>query len=241
MDTFDKTPMRIEPIGVVSSPFREKFGTPRQAGLVEEAVGELRLLSPFDDPAMLEGLAGFSHVWLTFRFDRCVTQGWRARVRPPRLGGNTEVGVWASRSPFRPNHLGLSVVRLVDVVTEPFTGLRIAGLDLVDGTPVVDIKPYLPYADCVAGASAGFAATRPEPELAVDFDPAVERRLATIEDAEGLRRLITRVIALDPRPAYRRGPEPHRQYGMQLADYEVRWRVVDDRAEVTDLTPLGQA
>lgn len=238
MDHSDTTPILIEPIGVMSSPFREKFGTPRQSGLVEAAVGELRMLPPFDDPAMFEGLVGFSHVWLTFRFDRCVAQGWRPRVRPPRLGGNTEVGVWASRSPFRPNHLGLSVVRLIAVVNEPFVGLRVAGLDLVDGTPVVDIKPYLPYADCVADARGGFAAARPGPELAVDFAPAVERRLAAIRDSGGLRRLITRVIALDPRPAYRRGSEPQRHYGMQLADYEVCWRVIDDRAEVTDLVPL---
>jgi tRNA-Thr(GGU) m(6)t(6)A37 methyltransferase TsaA len=240
MDTGAGTAILIEPIGVISSPFGEKFGTPRQSGLVEEAVGELKMLAPFDDPAMLEGLDGFSHVWLTFRFDRCVAQGWRARVRPPRLGGNTEVGVWASRSPFRPNHLGLSVVRLIAVVNEPFVGLRVAGLDLVDKTPVIDIKPYLPYADCVAGARGGFADARPEPELAVDFAPGVERRLAALRDGGELRRLIIGVIGLDPRPAYRRGPEPQRHYGMRLADHEVGWRVVGRRAEVTDFAPLDR-
>lgn len=238
LDGNDGTEISIAPIGVIRSPFGEKFGTPRQAGLVDEAIGELRFLPPFDDPAMLEGLEGFSHIWLIFRFDRCASQGWRPRVRPPRLGGNTEVGVWASRSPFRPNHLGLSVVRLIAVIKRPFSGLRVAGVDLIDGTPVVDIKPYLPYADSVANASGGFAAARPNEELTVDFAPGVERSLASLSGSDELRRLIARVISLDPRPAYRRDAESQRCYGMQLAGHEVRWRVVGDRAEVTELDPV---
>ena len=126
------TGILIEPVAVIRSPFEEKFGIPRQPGLVPRAHGEVRLLEPYRDPVMLRGLEGFSHVWLTVRFDRCVTQGWRPTVRPPRLGGNAEVGVWASRSPFRPNFLGLSVVRLLEVVPGPDPLLHVAGIDLLE-------------------------------------------------------------------------------------------------------------
>ena len=214
------------------SPFGEKFGIPRQPGLAPSAVGEVQLLAPYDVPEMLDGLDGFSHLWLTFRFDRCVDQGWRPRVRPPRLGGNREVGVWASRSPFRPNFLGLSVVRLVEVVREPVPLLRVAGIDLIDGTPILDIKPYLPYADAVPDASAGFAPAAPETRLPVVFNHQAESDLGELPDGTDLRRLISEVLALDPRPAYRRGPEPARIYGMSLAGRNVRWRVTPDGVEV---------
>jgi tRNA-Thr(GGU) m(6)t(6)A37 methyltransferase TsaA len=228
----------IEPVAVVRSPFGEKFGIPRQSGLVPLAVGEVHLLPPCDDPRMLDGLAGFSHIWLTFQFHRCVDQGWRPRVRPPRLGGNTEVGVWASRSPFRPNFLGLSVVRLLDVVEEPQPLLRVAGIDLLDGTPVLDIKPYLPYSDAIADARAGFAPAAPDPHLSVSFRPEAEAGCATADDPDGLRGLITQVLALDPRPAYRRGVEPDRRYGMRLSGCEVQWRVTDRGVEVETVRPL---
>ncbi len=229
----------IEPVAVVRSPFEERFGIPRQSGLAPSAVGEVRLLEPYDDPAMLEGLDGFSHIWLTFRFDRCVAQGWRARVRPPRLGGNAEVGVWASRSPFRPNFLGLSVVRLLEVVASPRPLLRVSGLDLLDGTPVFDIKPYLPYADAVHDAHGGFAPAAPEARLAVTFAPLAERQLAAQPDPDWLRSLLVEVLALDPRPAYRQGAEPGRLYGMRLAGLDVRWRVGVDGVEVQELIPAG--
>lgn len=231
----------IEPIARIRSPFQEKFGIPRQPGLVPEAQGEVCMLAPYDDPTMLEGLVDFSHIWLTFQFDRCVGQGWRPRVRPPRLGGNREVGVLASRSPFRPNFLGLSVVRLLEVVTRPAPVLRVAGIDLLDGTPIVDIKPYLPYADAVGGAVGGFAPEAPAARLAVRFAAQAEHDLAGLTDAGRVRALVTAILALDPRPAYRQGPEPGRVYGMQLAGLNVRWCVSEAGVEVQDIAPLGPA
>ena len=229
----------MQAIAVVHSPFEEKFGVPRQSGLAPSAVGELRLLPPCDDAAMLQGLAGFSHLWLIFQFDRCIAQGWRARVRPPRLGGNREVGVWASRSPFRPNFLGLSVVRLVEVVERPRPLLRVAGIDLLDGTPVLDIKPYLPYSDALQDATGGYAPAAPEAGLKVRFGAQAEEDLARLQDSERMRALLREVLALDPRPAYRQGAEPGRVYGMRLAGTNVRWQVTDTGVEVLDITPLG--
>ena len=235
------TGILIEPVAVIRSPFEEKFGIPRQPGLVPRAHGEVRLLEPYRDPVMLRGLEGFSHVWLTVRFDRCVTQGWRPTVRPPRLGGNAEVGVWASRSPFRPNFLGLSVVRLLEVVPGPDPLLHVAGIDLLDGTPVFDIKPYLPYADAVADPRAGFAPIAPAATLSVVFSATAERDLASLEDPLGMRALVAELLALDPRPAYRRGAMPGRVYGMRLAGRNVRWRVTGSEVEVLDLKPVGSA
>ena len=221
------------------SPFQERFGIPRQPGLAPSAIGEVRLLAPFDDAAMLQGLEGFSHVWLTFQFDRCVAQGWRPRVRPPRLGGNREVGVWASRSPFRPNFLGLSAVRLLQVVTQPEPLLRVSGLDLLDGTPVFDIKPYLPYADAITDAAGGFAPEAPAARWQVVFGAQAEADLARVPRAQELRALIGEVLALDPRPAYRQGDEPERVYGMRLGGYDVRWRVLGDRIAVQAVRAVG--
>ena len=228
----------IEPIADVRSPFEEKFGIPRQPGLAPHAQGEVCLRDPYSDPDMLRGLDGFSHIWLTFRFDHCVDQGWRARVRPPRLGGNAEVGVWASRAPFRPNFLGLSVVRLLEVVVVPKPLLRVGGLDLLDGTPVFDIKPYLPYADALPDAEGGFAASAPEPILPVCFTRQAELDLARLPDPTAMQALLVEVLGLDPRPAYRRGAEPRRIYAMRLAGHDVHWRVGEHEVEVLALRPL---
>lgn len=223
--------IQIEPVATLHSPFDEKFGIPRQSGLVEAAMGEVRFIPPYDNPAMLDALSGFSHLWLIFQFSGNAEAGWRPRVRPPRLGGNRQVGVWASRSPFRPNALGLSVVRLLEVVTSPKPLLRVSGVDLLDGTPIVDIKPYLPYSDAIPDASAGYAAGAPQPRLDVDFLPEARRWLES-HGTPGLTGLVVDVLALDPRPAYRAAAEPDRIYGMRLAGHEIRWRVTGAGVEV---------
>ncbi len=224
-----------ETIAVVRSPFKEKFGIPRQAGLAEAARGWVDMLPPYDDPVMFAGLEKFSHIWLSFVFHAAESDGWRRRVRPPRLGGNQRVGVFATRSPFRPNHLGLSAVELLAIESDRGIRLRVGGLDLLDGTPIVDIKPYLPYADARPDARGGFADERPKPALSVKFAESVARSLARREDGEGLRTLIAQALALDPRPAYRAATESQREYGMAVADVDVRWRVNAGLVEVLEL------
>lgn len=227
-----------ETIALARSPYREKFGIPRQAGLVAAAEGWIEMLPPYDATEMFAGLQDFSHIWVTFVFHAARAQGWRARVRPPRLGGNQRMGVFATRSPFRPNHLGLSLVELLQI--EPGSGLRlkVAGLDLLDGTPIVDLKPYVPYADSRPDARAGFAAEPPAAVLEVVFSSAVEQALARRPDGEALEALIAQTLTLDPRPAYQADRDGDREYGSILVDVDVRWRVRAGIAEVFELMPI---
>jgi tRNA-Thr(GGU) m(6)t(6)A37 methyltransferase TsaA len=233
---------RFEPVGLVRSPFREKFGIPRQPGLVPEARAVLELHPPFDRPDAVQGLDEFSHLWLIYRFHGVEPDRRTLRVRPPRLGGNRRLGVFATRSMYRPNSIGLSVVALEAV--ENAAGrvrLHLGGVDLLDGTPVLDIKPYLPYADSLPHARGGFADHPPEVRLAVRFGAAAERVLAGRSDGPQLRRLIAALLALDPRPAYRSGErgDPSRQFGMRLQDLDVRWRVESGVVRVESLAPGG--
>lgn len=233
-------PAVLARVGVVASDYPDKFGVPRQPGLVEAARGVVSLVAPYDDPLAVEGLTAYSHLWLSFVFDRS-PETWRARVRPPRLGGNARVGVFATRSTHRPNRLGLSVVRLLDVATSPRpapppwelpgllgarsaqTHLLIGGHDLVAGTPIVDIKPYLPWADALPDARAALAPAPPV-SLAVAWEAAAERVVAARADGGSLRALIEQVLAQDPRPAYRRD-DATRIYGVALRDVDVRFTV----------------
>ncbi|MFG6159259.1 tRNA (N6-threonylcarbamoyladenosine(37)-N6)-methyltransferase TrmO [Halomonas sp. 1390] len=226
-DAFDLTP-----VGVIESDFPDKFGIPRQPGLASEARASLVLLPPFDDPLTVRGLDAFSHLWLTFVFHQS-PEHWTPLVRPPRLGGNARVGVFASRSTHRPNRLGLSLVELVDIDTERGVRLILRGADLVSGTPVLDLKPYLPWAESRPEARAGFAPEAP-PTLAVALSPAAEAVLTRREDGDSLRALIRQVLAQDPRPAYRRGAE-ERVYGVRLRDVDVRFRAQTDAAGETRL------
>lgn len=228
----------MKPIGVIHSPFKEKFGIPRQSGLVPDARGFLELLPPYNRPEALQALEGYSHVWLQFVFHLAQRDQWVPMVRPPRLGGNRKVGVFASRSPFRPNPLGLSLVKLERVVTSGRIGLELSGIDLLDGTPVLDIKPYVSYSDSVADARCGFAPAAPDEKLEVRFSEQAQAELAGRNDDGSLQRLIRQVLALDPRPAYRED-EPERVYGMRLEDVDLRWRVAEGVAEVLECAPFN--
>ena len=233
-------PVTLDPIAVVHSPFTDKFGVPRQPGLVPEARATVELLPPFDREEALRGIEDFSHLWLVFLFDRTAEQGWKPMVRPPRLGGNKRVGVFASRSNFRPNPLGLSVVELVGVKREgKRLMLEVRGGDLLDGTPVVDIKPYIPYADAIPEARGGFAPEPPAEALEVIFTEEAAARCAELEASRypELRTLIERLLRLDPRPAYREDDTP-RDYGMRLYDFDVKWRMEGERVVVTALEPM---
>ena len=227
------------PIGVLHSPFREKFGIPRQPGLVPSVRATLELLPPFDRVEALEGLDGFSHVWLLFHFHATARQAWKPTVRPPRLGGNRRVGVFASRSMFRPNPLGLSVVALERIDREgdaPVLHLR--GADLLDGTPVLDIKPYLPWVDAVPDARASYASERPGASLSVRFAPEAARQCTEIaRHWPEFPRLLEQILALDPRPAYRSDAGTPRIHGMRLGDYDIRWQVQGEIVEVVTILP----
>jgi len=231
----------FSPIGVIHSCFKQKFGIPRQPGLVPEAQASLELLPPYDCAEALKDLEGFSHLWIIFVFHQSLREGWRPTVRPPRLGGNRRIGVFASRSPFRPNPIGLSAVRLLEIVEEDGRRLlKLAGVDLLDGTPVLDIKPYLPYGDAIPDARAGYAQAAPRALLPVAFDAEAEAQIKAAEVRHpGLRRLIEQLLAADPRPAYQAGGAPRRRFGMRLWDYDVQWEMHAGGVRVTALVPLA--
>ena len=216
---------QFSPVGVVHSCFRTKFGIPRQSGLIEEATGEIELLPPYNQPNILRGLEAFSHIWIIFVFHRNLREGWKATVRPPRLGGDRRLGVFATRSPFRPSPIGLSAVKLEGIEQRPHGKLlvKVSGLDLVDGTPVLDIKPYLPYADAIPEAVGGFAPGAPELALQVTVAPEAEAVLA--RRGPRFRALCLQVVASDPRPAYQR--IPGREYQCYLESCEVIWQAGD--------------
>ncbi|MEQ5854257.1 tRNA (N6-threonylcarbamoyladenosine(37)-N6)-methyltransferase TrmO [Halomonas sp. EF61] len=218
----------LTPIGTIRSDFPDKFGVPRQPGLAEDARARLVLEGDFADPMAVRGLEGFSHLWLTFIFHLSPPH-WKAMVRPPRLGGNARIGVFASRSTHRPNRLGLSLVELIDIDTRDGVSLVLKSADLVDGTPVVDIKPYLPWAESRPDARTGFAPEAPTQHPVV-FSAEAEAVLSSSDNDGSLRRLIAQVLAQDPRPAYRsKDSDDDRQYGVSLRGFNVRFRAENDK------------
>ncbi|HHZ88028.1 MAG TPA: tRNA (N6-threonylcarbamoyladenosine(37)-N6)-methyltransferase TrmO [Chromatiaceae bacterium] len=227
----------MQPIGYVASPFKQKFGIPRQPGLVPSARGQIILLEPFNVAEGVEGLQGISHLWVSFVFHEVPEDAWRPTVRPPRLGGNTRVGVFASRSPYRPNRLGLSVVKLDSIDTNEGVILNISGLDLLDGTPVLDIKPYIPYCDALPDAQAGYAHEWPQPKFEVVFSAQAESQLASSVDAATLRALIIETLSLDVRPSYH--DDPDRIYGVSLMKSDVRWCLRDNFILVSEVVAAG--
>lgn len=226
--------LTLTPIALTRSCFRDKFGVPRQPGLTRHASAELVIQAPFDREDAFRGLETASHLWLTFQFHEAVRAEWRPVVRPPRLGGNRKMGVFASRSPFRPNSLGLSVVRNEGLVRDGGRLiLRISDHDLIDGTPILDIKPYLPFADAVPDATLGWADSPPTERLPVVFLPEADAQLQAlpVERYPHVRALIEDVVGYDPRPSFRRGREEDRIYGAHLFDLNVRFRFVNERSE----------
>ena len=219
-------------IARIRTPFPEKFGIPRQSGLVPQTTGTIVFEPPYRNPDALRGIEGFSHLWLIWAFDRAVRQGWSATVRPPRLGGNARMGVFATRSPFRPNGIGLSCVTLQDVRLDTPDGpvLIVGGADLADGTPIYDIKPYIPYADCHPDATQGFTRQHADYALKVDFPQALLARIA-----QDQRQALIGVLAQDPRPSYQ--DDSSRVYGVAFAGKNVKFTVDGDTLRVVDVEP----
>ena len=213
------------------SDFATKFGIPRQSGLVEELRSTIVFEPEFRNPDALRGIEDFSHLWIIWQFSEAVRQGWSPTVRPPRLGGNTRMGVFATRSPFRPNNLGLSSVRLLGVehTSEFGTVLHVGGADLMDGTPIFDIKPYIPYGDCHVDATGGFTDTAGEFLLKVDFPAELLSILP-----EDKREAAVGVLSHDPRPSYQRKPD--RIYGLTFAGHDIRFKVSEDVLTVVEVT-----
>lgn len=232
----------LEPIGTITSCFKEKFGIPRQPGLVTAARADLVLHPPYNPPEALAGLENFSHVWLIYIFHAVKSGQWKPTVRPPRLGGNRRTGVFATRSNFRPNPIGMSAVKLEKIVVDgKKTRLELSGVDLLDGTPVLDIKPYLPYADAVTEARGGFAQEAPEAHFSVHFTPAAQAACERLEKgpAPGITRLIRQMLALDPRPAYSGEGDPDRVYGCRLFNVDVKWKAAAQRTTVIEISPVS--
>jgi tRNA-Thr(GGU) m(6)t(6)A37 methyltransferase TsaA len=234
MNDMTRSPFALTPIGVLHSPFREKFGIPRQPGLAPHAISRLVLHAEYATAECLDGLQAFSHLWLIFAFHATAAQGWTAQVRPPRLGGNARTGVFATRSMFRPNPVGLSVVELVDIVDgENGKELILRGADLLDGTPVLDIKPYLPYADSIPQATADFAAAAPA-LLPVRWSEQAREDAGRLQLTADFCALIDEVLAQDPRPAYRSARADVHAYGVALDRFNVRFGV-QQAAEMDDV------
>ena len=215
--------VKIQVIARMKSDFPTKFGIPRQSGLVQELRSTVIFEPEFRNADALRGIEGYSHLWLIWQFSEAVRSDWSPTVRPPRLGGNTRMGVFATRSPFRPNNLGLSSVKLLGVEhTEEYgTVLHIGGADLMDGTPIFDIKPYIPYSDCHENAVGGFADTAGEFLLQVDFPAELLSLLPENKQAAAIG-----ILSHDPRPSYQRKPD--RVYGISFAGFDIRFTVKDD-------------
>ena len=221
----------MHPIAHMRSDFPTKFGIPRQSGLVEELRSIIVFEPEYRNDDALRGIEEYSHLWLIWQFSQAVREGWSPTVRPPRLGGNTRMGVFATRSPFRPNNLGLSCVRLLEVTHTESCGtvLVVGGADLLDGTPIFDIKPYIPYSDAKPDALGGFTQGAGDFLLTVDFPSSLLERIP-----QNKRDALIGVLSHDPRPSYQADPE--RVYGLTFGGWNVRFRVKDSTLTVVEVT-----
>ena len=222
--------VQIDMIARMHSDFGTKFGIPRQSGLVEELQSTIVFEPEYRNADALRGIEGFSHLWIIWQFSEAIRQGWSPTVRPPRLGGNTRLGVFATRSPFRPNHLGLSCVKLLGIEhTKKYgTILRVGGADLMDGTPIFDIKPYIPYSDCKEDAIGGFTEHAGDFLLEVDFPPALLEKLPG-----GKQQAAIGILSHDPRPSYQR--IAGRVYGLTFAGHNIRFTVAGNTLTVVEV------
>lgn len=219
----------IHPIAIMHSDFATKFGIPRQSGLVKELRSTIVFEPEYRNSDALRGIEGYSHLWLIWQFSEAVRTDWSPTVRPPRLGGNTRMGVFATRSPFRPNNLGLSCVKLLGTEqTAQGTVLHVAGADLMDGTPILDIKPYIPYADSHPDATGGFTDSAKDFLLQVDFPEHLLQKLPAEKQQAAIG-----VLSHDPRPSYQRSPE--RIYGLPFAGFDIRFQVTDQTLTVLEI------
>lgn len=226
---------QLTPIAHIHTDFPTKFGIPRQSGLVEELEGMIIMEPEFREPEAFRGLEGYSHIWLIWQFSQSLCRKWSPTVRPPRLGGNRRMGVFATRSPFRPNSLGLSAVRLVK--TEPAHPefgpvLYVAGADLMDGTPIFDIKPYVPHADCRENAEGGFSQEVRDYRLEVEIPNQYLEKLP-----QGKREALKKILEQDPRPAYQEDPE--RIYGFSFGGFEIKFTVREGLLKVCGAEKAG--
>lgn len=229
---------KFEKIAIVRNCFNEKFGIPRQSGLVESVESIIELVAPYDKEDYVRELEGFSHIWLIFVFHQHIGKDNKATVRPPRLGGNKRVGVFASRSPFRPNPVGLSVVKLNRISSDKNkVRLHVSGADILNGTPIIDIKPYINYADSIPQAESSYAADKPSENLKVIFSDESQLFINSVKDTHpSLQNIITETLSLDPRPAYIDNESKH--YAVSLFEFNVKWQVVNNIAEVTSIENL---
>ncbi|OOF64675.1 tRNA (N6-threonylcarbamoyladenosine(37)-N6)-methyltransferase TrmO [Rodentibacter sp. Ppn85] len=232
--------LTLSPIAIIHSPYKEKFSVPRQPDLVQDGVGIVELLPPYNSPEAVRGLEEFSHLWLIFQFDQIPQGKWQPTVRPPRLGGNQRVGVFASRATHRPNPLGLSkvVLRKVECIHSKVF-LHLGSVDLVDGTPIFDIKPYIAYADSEPDAQSGFAQEKPPLKLQVEFSEQAQSAVKKLEQKRPhLMRFIREVIEQDPRPAYQQGKPSERVYGISLYEFNVKWKIKAGTVNVVEILDI---
>jgi tRNA-Thr(GGU) m(6)t(6)A37 methyltransferase TsaA len=230
----------FSPIATITTPFKQKFAIPRQPGLAN-AKGTISFLPGFDDINMLEGIDGFSHLWLLFIFHQTQARGWKSKVKAPRLGGNASTGVLATRSTHRPNSVGMSVVLNKGVVKHGDSyALNVEGVDLVDGTPIIDIKPYLPYADAISGATDKLSLYHPIPQRTVQFDSVLSATLEELEKQHGdFKSLATSVLSQDPRPAYKHQCDNDpKTYKVALYNVDLSFIVLGGCVRVTQINPL---
>ncbi len=225
----------FEQIGIIHSCYKEKFGIPRQSGLVSQATATLELIEPYNHPDMLKGLAGFSHIWLFFVFDQHIGKGFNHLVSPPRLNGKEQFGVYATRSPYRPNPIGLSVVELekIEYQSKKLI-LHIKGADLLDNTPIVDIKPYIAYADSVSDTRNGFTSKIKENNFKIEFSDLANRQVKQAEkEIPQIRLFIQQLLNQDPRPHYHKAIKTN--YSTKIYQYDLSWRIIEQDIEVLSL------